>query len=71
VEYEVRGISGLNSTSDSFQFNDNRENFYLGVGYQSSGGGLLGYEVMALYNFLEQNQANIPITFRFGLNWNF
>jgi len=71
VEYEIRGISNLNSASDLFVFNENRENFYIGLGYQSSGGGLVGYEIMALYNFLENDQTNIPLTFRFGLNWNF
>ena len=71
VEYEIRGVSNLNDASDRFVFQENRENFYLGVGYQSSGGGLIGYEIMALYNFLDQNPTNIPLTFRFGLNWNF
>jgi len=72
VEYEIRGVSSLNSASDRFgSFRENRENFYVGLGYQSSGGGLVGYEFMALYNFLEQDQTNIPLTFRFGLNWNF
>jgi len=71
VEYELRGISNLNSASDLIAFDINRENFYLGLGYQSSGGGLVGYEIMALYNFLDENETNIPLTFRFGLNWNF
>ncbi len=72
VEYEIRGVSNLNDASDNFGgFQENRENFYIGAGYQSSGGGLIGYEIMALYNFLDQNPTNIPLTFRFGLNWNF
>jgi len=73
VEYEIQGVSGLNDASGRPQSNavQNRENFYLGAGYQSSGGGLLGYEIMALYNFLDNNERSIPITFRFGLNWNF
>jgi len=72
VEYQIQGVSGLNDASDLFQANvDNRENFFLGAGYQSSGGGLFGYEIMALYNFLDQNEFNVPISFRFGLNWNF
>ncbi len=72
VEYQIQGVSGLNDASDIFPLAvDNRENFFLGVGYQSSGGGLLGYEIMALYNFLDDNELNIPISFRFGLNWNF
>lgn len=72
VEYEIKGISDLNDEARNFgAFQQNRENFYLGVGYQSSSGGLLGYEIMALYNFLDNNERNIPLTFRFGLNWNF
>ena len=73
VEYEIQGVTGLNDASGRPQSNNvgNRNNFYLGAGYQSSGGGLIGYEVMALYNFLDQNERSLPITFRFGLNWNF
>ncbi len=72
VEYQIQGVSGLNDASDLFQATvDNRENFFLGAGYQSSGGGLLGYEIMALYNFLDDNEFNVPISFRFGLNYNF
>ena len=72
VEYEIRGVSNLNSAADNFGgFRENRNNFYLGAGYQSSGGGLIGYEIMALYNFLDEDPTNIPLTFRFGLNWNF
>ena len=69
VEYEYRGISGLNSATGN-QF-DNDEAFFIGLGYQSSGGGLIGYEFSAHYNFLDDNELNIPITFRAGLNYNF
>lgn len=51
---------------------DTDENFFIGVGYNSSAGGLLGYEVMILYNLLEDdNTTNLPIYFRFGLTYNF
>ncbi len=71
VEYQVTGTTGLNSASDFIPFADERSNFFLGAGYQSSGGGLFGYEIVALYNFLEDSEFNIPISFRVGVNWNF
>lgn len=71
VEYELQGVSELNDASSIFLLNNNGENFYIGAGYQSSGGGLFGYEILALYNLLEDNEANLPITFRIGFNYNF
>lgn len=72
VEYQIQGVSNLNDTAEFF-FNDdnNVQNFYLGGGYQSSGGGLIGYEIMILYNVLEEDGFNSPISFRVGLNYNF
>ena len=72
VEYQVQGTANLNDTAD-FLFNDEGtiDNFFLGVGYQSSGGGLFGYEIMALYNVIEDNEFTVPISFRAGINFNF
>lgn len=55
-----------------FKFRDNRMNYYAGVGYNS--GGLLGYEIMALYNFTIANDPNDPRTpfdLRIGFTYNF
>jgi len=72
VEYLVQGSSNLNEAAD-LRFNDDGtvDSFFLGLGYQSSGGGLIGYEIMALYNFIDQDEFNIPISFRAGINFNF
>ena len=49
----------------------NRNNGYIGLGYTTTGG-LLNSEISVLYNFLDDsNSVQIPIEFRFGLNYNF
>ena len=53
-----------------FTFRDNKVNYYAGVGYNS--GGLLGYEIMALYNFsVTSNDLRNPLELRFGFTYNF
>lgn len=53
-----------------FTYRDNRTNYYAGVGYNS--GGLLGYEIMALYNFsVAKNSLQNPLELRFGFTYNF
>jgi len=48
------------------------ENFYLGAGYHSGGGGAFGYEILLLYNFLEPaDTLDLPFELRFGLTWGF
>ena len=45
-------------------------NYYLGVGYTS--GGLVGFEAYLLWNFAEEfTSNNIPLDYRFGLNYKF
>lgn len=53
-----------------FTYRDNRTNYYAGLGYNS--GGLLGYEIMALYNFsVAKNSLQNPLELRFGFTYNF
>jgi hypothetical protein len=69
VEYEVLT---LNEISD-FGLDDGNsdENFYLGVGYNSAMGGGFGYEILGLYNFIEEDETNVPIELRIGFTYNF
>lgn len=47
-----------------------RDNVYVGIGYNS--GGLLGYEIMLLYNLNEpENTIELPIDIRFGFTYKF
>ncbi|MEM0992156.1 MAG: hypothetical protein AAF847_08410 [Bacteroidota bacterium] len=47
-----------------------RENLYVGAGYNS--GGLLGYEVLVLYNLnVPNNSLQSPFDIRFGLTYKF
>ena len=47
-----------------------RTNYYGGVGYNS--GGIVGYEIMGLYNFnLPKDSFEQPFTLRFGLTYKF
>jgi hypothetical protein len=49
-----------------------RENFYVGAGYNSSGGGPWGFELLILYNVNEaENSIRSPINFRAGFTYNF
>ncbi|MBL7815108.1 MAG: hypothetical protein JNL70_08860 [Saprospiraceae bacterium] len=55
-----------------FKFRYSETNYYAGVGYNS--GGLIGYEIMALYNFSigsKTNDLRSPIDIRFGFTYNF
>ena len=74
-EFEFEnGISGFSlNGNDLVPIRQNRENFYIGAGYNSSAGGLLGYEIYLLYNL---NQVNLdisesPIEIRFGITYKF
>ena len=63
----VPGTNRLEATRESI------DHAYLGLGYQSGGGpSALGYEIMLLFDVLgDQNSTQLPIAFRFGLNYNF
>lgn len=51
----------------------NRDNLYIGAGYNTSGGqGGFGYEILLLYNALNgANSLDLPFLLRFGLTYNF
>lgn len=53
-----------------FTYRENNVNYYAGLGYNS--GGLLGYEIMALYNFsLPKSSLQNPLEMRVGFTYNF
>ncbi len=65
--FSVRGPDG-----DMAIVRRSQDNFYIGAGYHSSGGGLLGYEIVLLYNLNgREDTTDLPIDFRFGINYNF
>ncbi len=69
-EYENTGIPYITNAGDTKIERYNFSNTYVGIGYNS--GGLLGYEIMGLYNLsLPSNSAASPITLRFGLTYKF
>lgn len=48
------------------------DNFFIGAGYNSNDGGLIGFEIMLLYNLTEpEDSLELPIDLRFGINYNF
>lgn len=69
VEYETIKVSNLN---DDFPILETRDdNFYLGVGYNSAFGNGWGYEILGLYNFMEEDEFRVPIELRAGITYNF
>lgn len=68
VEYEVLSV---NEISDFGLLEGSDENFYAGVGYNSAIGGGFGYEILGLYNFIEEDETNVPIEIRIGITYNF
>ncbi len=69
VEYSYRKISSLNDVTP--EFTTQNDNFYIGGGYHSSGGGPFGYEIVVLYNTSLRDTNNVPIDYRIGFTWNF
>jgi len=68
VEYEGLKITELSD----FNIPDEKDqNFYAGLGYSSDINGLFAYEIMGLYNFLEENENRVPISLRVGITYNF
>ena len=68
IEYErlrVTELSDFNIPSST------DPNFYGGIGYSSSINGLFAYEIMGLYNFMEENENRVPINIRVGITYNF
>lgn len=70
VEYQYQEITELNDVTPDF-FVPQSDNFYLGAGYHTSTGGAFGYEMLVLYNVLEEDGNSLPIEFRIGFTWNF
>jgi len=69
IEYE---ILSLKEVSDFGIQGGSENNFYGGLGYNSAMGSAFGYEIMVLYNFLEENiDTQVPIEFRAGFTYNF
>lgn len=61
-----------NDSLEFLKFKENRLNGYFGAGYNSSGGGLVGYEIVALYNFLLPDDSFAsPLEIRAALTYNF
>lgn len=69
AEYGYEKISHTNGP-EIFTLPNGADNFLLGGGYNASGGGL-GYEILILYNFLEESEFDVPIEYRVGFTWNF
>ncbi len=68
IEYETLRLDGL---GDTLVAENTDENFYAGVGYNSAMGNGFGYEILGLYNFMEENESNVPIEIRIGFTYNF
>jgi len=70
TEYSFEAFTYLSGEEDLRL--DDGTNFYLGGGYNSSvGAGGFGYEILILWNFLEDDNFNIPIDYRVGFTYNF
>jgi len=69
VEYQYQKLSELNDITPNFEVQP--DNFFLGAGYHTSTGGAFGYEILVLYNVLEEDGTSLPIEFRIGFTWNF
>ena len=82
VEFEFEDAVFLQTDGFGFAVADNngdlatvrqfQENFYVGGGYNSSIGGVWGYEIVVLYNFnVPDNSIQNPLDLRFGITYNF
>lgn len=70
TEYGFEAVTYLSGEDN--QRLDSGTNFLLGGGYNSSVGvGGFGYEILILYNFLEDDDFDIPIEYRIGFTYNF
>jgi long-subunit fatty acid transport protein len=69
VEYERLRITELSDFN--LLLDENDQNLYGGVGYSSSINGLFSYEILGLYNFMEEDQNRVPINLRIGVTYNF
>ncbi len=69
IEYEVLNVKEISDFG--YEFGGSDENFYAGVGYNSALGNGFGYEIMGLYNFMEEDESRVPIEIRIGFTYNF
>lgn len=66
------GLITVDAAGDVIKYSGNWQGHYLGAGYNSSGGGDFGYEILALYDFnIPKESIQSPISFRFGLTYKF
>lgn len=73
VEFELENAADAFLTNNGIEI-DRRQNnnFFIGAGYNSNDGGLLGFEIVLLYNVTApENTLELPIDLRFGVNYNF
>ncbi|MEL6719535.1 MAG: hypothetical protein AAFP82_12535, partial [Bacteroidota bacterium] len=69
IEVENRGIL-VNSGNSVAVERLNRQNYYIGAGYNS--GGLIGYEILVLYNInVPENSPQSPFDIRVGFTYKF
>lgn len=60
----------LDANDEILKQRENRENFYIGAGYNS--GGIFAYEIMILYNTsVPDDSFESPFDYRFGFTYNF
>lgn len=74
TEYEIEneGYAEINVNGDLLKYREQQNNIYVGAGYNGAAGGLLGYEILVLYNVREdENSIDSPFSFRFGLTYKF
>jgi hypothetical protein len=69
VEYESRRVNQISDFTNIDETKD--DNFYLGVGYNSEIANGWGYELVGLYNFMEEDEFRVPIELRIGITYNF
>lgn len=67
-----RGFINLDSNGEIIVNRRQRNNVFIGAGYNSNDGGLVGFEIVLLYNLTEpENSLELPIDLRFGITYNF
>lgn len=70
IEFENAVVDLAFNGSDVETVRATRQNLFVGAGYNS--GGLLGYEILVLFNVNEPtNSSNLPFETRFGLTYKF
>lgn len=68
IEYQTLTQKELSDFGDPDIKDDN---FFAGIGYNSAMGNGFGYEILGLYNFMEEDETRVPIEIRIGFTYNF